>query len=101
MPLRGQVGEEALDLGRAQVLRVPPAARGLVEADELLDPEQVSPFGGVGVVLEAERLADLLQDAYRLFPPAGLAQGRRAREGVRVLARQGVRVAEVSAAAAG
>src|SRR5439155_26688283 len=50
----GEVGEEGFDVGVRQVFGMAPAVGGAVEADELLDPVEVGPFGAEGQVLDAD-----------------------------------------------
>jgi hypothetical protein len=51
------VGEERLHLGAAHVLRM---ALG-VEQDEARDPIHIGLLGAVGIVLEAQRVANLIE----------------------------------------
>jgi hypothetical protein len=78
----GEVGEETLDVGGAELERVAPAVRALVEAEELLDPAEVTLLRPQSVALEEEGVADLIEELLvGLFPaedgrgPAQLATG--------------------------
>jgi len=59
-PFDGEVGEEGLDLGGTHLAGV----AFVVEEDEPFDPGDVGLFGADGVVFTADRVSDLIEEAF-------------------------------------
>jgi hypothetical protein len=59
--LDGELREKSFHLGGTQRGRITKAVGRFVETDVLFDPAQVALLGAIGVVLNAERLADLFE----------------------------------------
>jgi hypothetical protein len=57
------VGEKCLDFRRAHFTRV----TLVMEEDKALDPFSIGVFGAVGIMFEADGIADLIEDFFALW----------------------------------
>jgi hypothetical protein len=62
IPLSGEVSEEGRDLGDTTITRMAEALGRFREADVPFDPGEVGFLGSRGVVMEAQRVADLIEE---------------------------------------
>jgi len=75
VPSGGEVGQELFHFPSPQAGRVTPDRAVPVEADVLVDLAEVTLLGAVGVVLDAERLPDLVEELHGDLPFKKLCQG--------------------------